>query len=241
MFRWILPLLAFTALQTQAQESPLQETVTLTQESLDQAEILFFKALAHYQAKEFEAAALGFQRAYLLTRHRDLLFNIARSREQMADKEGAIEWYRAYLGTKPADTTAMIHRIKLLGGEPTPAKAPILEPSGGSEIILERGPGPWPWLALGTGVAAAGLGTFFGLSALDAASKARGAERRPTAEDHKAESESAALNSNLSFGLSSLLLGSAVYLWWSADQEASRAGRVEILPGPGKISLIGHF
>jgi len=63
----------------------------IDQSTLDKAESLFFKAFTFYQEKKYEQAAAYFQKAYSLIPHRDLLFNVARSREQMNDQEGAVE------------------------------------------------------------------------------------------------------------------------------------------------------
>lgn len=219
------------AAETEEEGAHVREIEALDQATLDKAEVLFFEGLSHYRGGRYEDAAVRFQEAYVLTRHRDLLFNIARSRERLGDREAAVQWYRAYLATKPADETAVIHRIRQLGGDPTPKAIvkPTAEkvPQQTEPEVVERGAGPWPWVALGVGVVAAGLGTTFGVLALDDASAAREAERRSKAADLKDSAETNALIADISFGLSAAALGTAVVLWWLADNEATTDGSIQ--------------
>lgn len=212
------------------------EMEQLDQATLDQAETLFFRALAHYRGERFEEAAVDFQKAFVLTNHRDLLFNIARSRERLGDREGAIKWYRAYLSTAPADETAVIHRVRQMGGDPTPAPADLAAIADDVDIdtpLVEEGPGPWPWVAVGVGVAAAGAGAYFGLSALGDASRARAADTRQDTISLKDSAEQSALLADVSFGVSAAAIGTAVVLWWLADREAAVDGRLEVGAAPG--------
>lgn len=199
------------------------------QATLDEAERLFFEGLAHYRGDRFEEAAVAFQKAYTLTRHRDLLFNVARSRERMGDKDGAVQWYRSYLGTTPADETAIIHRIKQLGGDPTAPKTktvddPVVIPkSSGAPDVVSDGGNPWPWVLVGTGALATGAGIYFGLVALDDADAARAAQDRGKAEDFKSSAESSALIADVAFGVGALAVGTAVVLWLQDDAPETRS------------------
>lgn len=225
----------------------------IDQATLDKAEQVFFEGLGHYRAERFEEAAVAFQKAYSLTRHRDLLFNVARSRERMGDKDGAIQWYRSYLGTNPADETAIIHRIRQLGGDPdAPAQgndpaalvgkgektADPGETSSGSAV-------PWPWILVGSGALATGAGVYFGLVALDEADSARAAADRGKANDHKAAAEDAALLADVAFGVGALAVGTAVVLWLQADKapETRSAVQVGATPTPDgwRVGVGGTF
>lgn len=222
----------------------IAEMKALDQETLDQAEALFFQALAHYRQGRYEAAAVDFQQAYVLTAHRDLLFNIARSRERVGDLDGAAEWYRAYLATKPADETAIVHRIRQLGADPTPEqrtrpRAPT------TPDPVDPGPAaasssPWPWVALGAGVVAAGAGVYFGLDALDLASQARAAETAATAQPLADDAEQSALFAHVTFGVAAAAVGTAVVLWWLEDDAAHTAGRVDVGLVPGGGGYVGY-
>ncbi len=218
-------------------EAETPEIARLDQASLDRAEAQFFQGLGHYRAGRFEQAAVAFQGAYVLTKHRDLLFNVARSRERLGDKPGAIQWYQAYLATKPADETAVIHHIRQLGGEPAgpaePTGAPAQNPFVEGPRVVEEGPGPWPWVAAGTSLAALAAGTVLGLQALEEASSARSADTRAVATKHKDAAEGKALVADISFGVSALAAAAAVYLWWQADATATAEPHVEIGVVPG--------
>lgn len=206
-----------------------EEGKAVDQATLDEAERLFFEGLSHYRAERFENAAVAFQKAYTLTRHRDLLFNVARSRERMGDKASAVEWYRSYLGTTPADETAIIHRIKQLGGDPTvPPQTDVDSPvdtpklNGGVDTVSDGG-NPWPWVLVGTGALAAGAGIYFGLVALDDADAARAAQDRGKAEDFKSSAEGSALIADVAFGVGALAVGTAVVLWLQDDKPDTRS------------------
>ena len=228
-----------------AELTDIREVEALDQKTLDQAETIFFEGLGHYRAGRFEPAAQAFQKAYTLSRHRDMLFNVARSREKLGDNKGAVEWYRAYLATKPADETAVIHKVKQLGGEPVAQeKGKELRPGvAGPVETVERGAGPWPWVAVGVAVAAAGAGTYLGFQALDEATAARDADVRSVAKKHKDSAESGALLADACFGAAAAAAGAAVFLWWRADAEAATAGQVEVslVPGGGGLGFSGRF
>lgn len=207
----------------------------MSQATLDEAEAIFFQGLGHFRAGRFEQAAVAFQKAHALTGHRDLLYNIARSREQLGDKPGAIEWYKAYLATTPADETATIHRIRLLGGDPTLApKGPqavlpdFTSPKNQRAPRVEEGVDPWPWVAVGVGVVAAGVGTWLGLTALDDAAAAREEADLAEATDLKDKAESGALLADVAFGVGAVAVGTAVLLWWRADQPTQPTGAVQV-------------
>lgn len=228
-----------------AELTDIREVEALDQKSLDVAESAFFEGLGHYRAGRYEEAAQAFQKAYATSRHRDMLFNVAQSREKLGDVAGAVEWYRAYLATKPADETAVIHKVKQLGGEPVaaePTPAQAAEPTGPVETI-EKGPGPWPWVAAGLGVAALAGGTVLGFQALGEASDARDATLRSDAKTHKDAAESKALIADICFGTAAVAAGTAVFLWWRADREAAGAGEIEVgwLPGGGSLGYHARF
>ncbi|MSP72198.1 MAG: tetratricopeptide repeat protein [Myxococcales bacterium] len=223
----------------------VREMADVDQKTLDLAESAFLEGLSHYRAGRFDQAALSFQTAHVLTSHRDMLFNVARSRERMGDIPGAVEWYRAYLATKPADETAVIHRVQQLGAEPLPS-AQSAKPSAAARaplVTVEEGPGPWPWVAAGAGAAALLGGAFFGFQSLSAASVARDADVRTTAQKHKDEAESKALTADALFATSALAAATAAYLWLRADHTAANAGRVEVsvLPDGFTFGYGGRF
>lgn len=219
----------------------LKEIEELDQETLDQAEILFFSGLSSYRSNQFAYAAEKFQKAFLLTKHRDLLYNIARSREKMGDSKGAIEWYRVYLGTKPSDVTAIIHRIRLLGGDPTPLESiPQKNQDRPKEIINEQSSGPVPWLLASFSLISAASGIYFGMDALNNASDARKSKFYSEAKSFKDNSELSATYADISFILSSISLAGAVYLFLDSDSKQNE-GSVNVIPGKNSAYLQYYF
>lgn len=189
----------------------------LSIQEIDQAESLFFSGFVAYQQKNYERAAELFQQAYAIVPYHDLLYNVARSREQLGDNEGSIQWYRAYLATKPIDETTVIHRLKLLGGDPTPQSLT-------NEVVEDSTPREFasvsmiPWITFGAGLVLAGVGTYYGLSALDEATAARDASTKSLWSRHKKEAESAALTADIMYGLGASALFAGVYLWLQQDK-----------------------
>ena len=189
----------------------------VSQQVIDQAEDLFFKAFVLFQKKEYERAAELFQSAYALIPYHDLLFNVARSRELMGDKAGAVEWYRAYLATKPVDETTIIHRLKILGGETT--SMPLTQEQIAGPQVETAPVSYWPWVSLTAGLAAGAAGVIYGLSAVDTAEQSRAAKLSADHERLKSQAESDALVADVSLAVSALAVGWTIYLWVSADHD----------------------
>lgn len=192
---------------------------TLSTSQIEEAEALFFKGFVQFQSAKYEEAAELFQRAYTLVPHDDLLYNVARSRELLGDKTTAIQWYRAYLNTKPVDETTIIHRLKLLGGETTP-QALASDVKGGPVTLTEVAPvSLTPWLVTGLGVALAGVGVYYGLEASSLAEEARASSTKSGYSKYKSDAEGAAMIADLSFVGATLALGAGVYLLLSEDKQ----------------------
>jgi tetratricopeptide (TPR) repeat protein len=203
---------------------------------IDQAESLFFSGFVAYQQKKYERAAELFQKAYSIVPYHDLLFNVARSREQLGDQSGAIQWYRAYLATKPIDETTVIHRLKLLGGDPT-AK-PLEAPVEVDTTIREIAPvSLTPWITFGIGVVFSGVGTYYGLTALDEATAARDAATQSKWSAHKKAAESAALTADITYVLGASALLAGVYLWIQQDQDQGKRINGEVQAQPSAALL----
>lgn len=212
-------------------------------DALDRAETSFFEGLAHYRGGRFEAAAAAFQRTYVLSAHRDMLFNAARSREQLKDVAAAAAWYRAYLDTKPSDVTAIIHRIRLLGGDPEarPMVPTTRAPTIDSQPVVEEGPGAWPWMALAVGLASVGAGTYLGISAVEDAADGRHAETVDDASSFRDSADGKALAANALFGVGAIGVAAAALLWWRADDGVSTQPRLGVIGGAQGVGLGGSF
>ncbi len=203
----------------------VRELEALDQDTLDRVEALFFEGLSHYRAEHFIEAANTFASAYKLAAHRDLLFNIARSKERGGDTPGAIEYYRAYLATDPADMTAVIHRVQLLGGDPTPMplegerSVPVSAAVLAEPVETKSSDFPWHFVIGGAGLAALGLGTWFGVSAISSADDARSTDIRSVAISARDDAQSAAFGADVSLTLGVITVATALYLWWRSASD----------------------
>lgn len=247
-----LALPVFASEDESAEDAHVSELEKLDQETLDKAETLFFEGLANYRAERWKEAAAQFKSAYALAPHRDLLFNVARCAERQNHNQEAVRYYRAYLATQPADETGVIHRIQLLGGDPTPlaldAKDPKAQPqaqkntakadSGDSSSSSSF---PWVYVLGGTGAAALAVGTILGINALGEADDARTVVQRERAKSHKSNAESFALGADITLGIGVVTAGLAGWLWWRSRnaQQAETQGHLGVALD-GETTYLGY-
>lgn len=206
--------------------------VAIDQDTLDKAENAFFEGLAAYRAKKYVEAAKSFKTAHNLVPYRDLLFNIARSYEEQKKNDQAIKYYRQYLKTKPIDETQVIHRMRQLGVSQFEQKQkkkdtsnPLLKKVSPqtSDLTVD-----WlSWSVVGGGIALLGLGTYYGLNALDSAETARNAEINSAYAQAKDRAENEALIADVSVTLGLAALAGGLYLALTAP-EASRNVRKHV-------------
>lgn len=212
-----------------------RDAATLSASEVAEAEAAFFKGLAAYRAGKFDEAVASFQKAYDISKHRDMLFNLGRSHEGKGDKAAAVKAYRTYLGTSPVDETAIIQRIRVLGGDPTPIGKKTDEKGTGEgtgEVPIGPEPvahetNPWPWVVMGVGAVGVGVGTFLGLQALSDADAAREESTRDAAEIKRDDAESGALLADISMGVGIAAVGAGL-LWLLLDEPEEQSERVEI-------------
>ena len=233
------------------------------QATLDQAEAAFFSGFEAYRAKRYQEAVEHFTTAHKLVPYRDLIFNIARSYEQLGNKTQAIVFYKKYLETKPIDETQIIHRLRQLGVSRFETPPPDLQststftppPVSKSEDSSSE----WlTWTALGTGGTLVALSVYFGLSALDDAETARNAMDQSRYDRAKSDAESNALIADISLTLGVAATAWGIYLLITDDQspqlkkdiEASQSlkdsassVRVTLKPthGGGALGISGSF
>jgi tetratricopeptide (TPR) repeat protein len=153
----------------------------------------------HYKRGEFEVAAALLRQAYALYPEPNLLYNLARALEGMADKPGAVEAYESYLATAKSieDRGAIERRVATLKAEiaqqtrtvdpprvvqepkPAPVAAPVVEPAP-QPVDRITPPSKLPWIPIVGGIALIGGGVGFGMAANNLADMA---EEEPVALD----------------------------------------------------------
>jgi tetratricopeptide (TPR) repeat protein len=121
----------------------------------------FARGRLAFERGDHRGALALFERAYTLAPRPELLFNIARCREEMHDLRGAIDAYRLYLPLAPeSDRVELAHMIKRL--ELRLAEAPVL--STAAPAVAIRGPRrAWIAAAVLVPIAVAGLALGLGL------------------------------------------------------------------------------
>lgn len=196
--------------------------VSINQETLDKAETAFFKGLALYRVKKFEQAAERFKTAHKLVPYRDLLFNIARSYEELKQNDQAVNYYRLYLKTKPIDETQIIHRMRQLGVSQFETNHKENQDTQQNDNEPEQIPREsrstidWlTWSTLGSGLILTGVGAYFGLSALDSAEQARNAEIDRVYNQSRSNAESEALMADVTLSLGLILVAGGTYLYFT--------------------------
>ncbi len=218
--------LSFTYAQESAPDLNALDSKNIDQKTLDQAETLFFKGLKAYQQKKYDQAAMDFQTAYLLVPNADLLYNVARCREQLKDIQGATNWYQSYLKSKPFDETAVLHHIKEMGGVLEEGENRVnknLVKKEKQVKVIEEGGSFLAWGTLGLSVLSLGSSIYFGQMAVDEANLARksfGLDSK-SYQSHKDQTDSYALYSDISVITALIALGATTYLWLNVDRDAT--------------------
>lgn len=138
-------------------------------------------------------------------------------------------------------------------GAPPPQPGPAAPPSTGgtlaTDVKSESGLSRTLPIALGAaGVLGLGIGTFYGIKAMnknsDAEKSCSGATCRDQAGlDLTEEAQSAALVSNVAFGAGVVLLAAGVVLYVTAPSEKSNTVALApaLAPGGGGVSVLGAF
>ncbi len=88
-------------------------------EEQSNADALIQQAVEHYGAQRYQEAADSFRQAYEILKEPELLFNVARCYEKMANAKEALDWYERFLAapntttelrTRALNSIAQLHR-----------------------------------------------------------------------------------------------------------------------------------
>jgi len=245
------------ALARELDGAPADGAVTLAEQKAAQA----FEA---YQGKRFAEAVALYIEAYDAAPNADILYNVARIYDtKLGDRPLAINFYRRYIG----DPGAVAERIPLANER--------LSALRDAEFAAERPAPPRATAALAaplplaaargwtttevtgvvmaaTGVVALGVGSGFGLAAMDDARTSRDLcdgslcrEQRGINAAEKATDHALLSTIGLASGGALLALGAACYFWLGGEPserpEQAAAGSLELgaglAPSPGGWSL----
>jgi tetratricopeptide (TPR) repeat protein len=181
VLRSLLPLLLLLPLGAPAHAQQ-------TEQARVQATEAYEAGVAAFKAKDFAEALARFERAYKLDPSPVLLYNLARTHQEMRHWTQAIEHFELYLARVPdgddrADVEARVRTMRNLLAEieaakaeppseapppvePPPAEPPPAEPPR-AEARAEPAPSlrPYAYTAAGLTAVAAGVAIYFGVEA----------------------------------------------------------------------------
>lgn len=208
-----------------------------------------------YKQGNFAEAAEKFRAAYALDPNPTLLYNLARSYENLGELDQAADTYREYLQRQPdaTDRGAIERRIETLEQQLEEKRAleraakqkpePTAPPAERAPEPEQTGPGALPWVVVGVGGAALIAGGVLRLMAEQKHASAEDDGDASSAQDKQENAESLAEVSGITLiagavvgavGVSWLLLG-------SDSEKAARSPSLGLFAGPGTISLEGRF
>lgn len=234
---------------------------------------LFLKGDRAYAEGDYEAALTAFEAAYALSARHALLYNMANAHERLGEYDKAVEKLRLFLPYASSSQEKLIEKriqsLQIRWDEKVAAeeKARAADPSGVQKTTttepepedqadpVEGKPSP-PYLGYalaGVGALGLGLGTYFGMQALDARSTADegcpdvGGVRRCTADarDSIDRDKSNSLMADVSFGVG--IASAAVGVWLiltheTSTREVDSATLVATpRPGGGKVDWVLRF
>ena len=250
---WSLAALPHAAGAAEAEASDGDAAIVLAEQKAAQA----FEA---YEAKHFAQAVTLYLQAHAAAPNADILYNVARIYDtKLGDRPLAINFYRRYISEGANADRIQIANERLLALRDAelavaerPAPAPSAAAAGAVPPRAERRAAPamgwttgeWAGAILaGTGVVALGIGTGFGVAAMDdtrtvrdlcdgnLCREQRGIDAAETATDHARVSTIA-----FASGGALLALGAAFYFWpggESRERPEQAAGSGWELAGAG--------
>lgn len=239
----------------------------------ERARDLFLKGDRAYAEGDYEAALTAFEAAYALSERHALLYNMANAHERLGEYDKAVEKLRLFLPHASSSQQKLLEKriqsLQIRWDEQVAAEeraksakqvtneqptAPQPEPDDRIEPVEGKTSAPYLGYALaGVGAVGLGLGTYFGMQALDARSKAEegcpdvGGVRRCTSEarDSIDRDKSQSLMADVSFGVGIASAAVGVWLILTHDgttQEIDSSGLVAApRPGGGKVDWVLRF
>jgi len=175
-----LPLVLCLGTEALGQEPPKTDEATPTQPANTELARRHYELGEQlYKTSSYPEALVEFQKAYKLAPRTELLFNIARCHEVMAQLKQAIDAYERYLEEKPGADNADLVRSRVANLrrqlEAQPSKQPQKSKAKGKAPPPPPPPKPaekpsrWKrtagWITLGVSVAALATGIAFGAMA----------------------------------------------------------------------------
>jgi tetratricopeptide (TPR) repeat protein len=223
---------------------------TASADALEQAAQAYKDGVAAFKAEEFPTALGLFERAYKLDPSPILIYNLARTHEEMGHASEAIDHFELYLTRVPgaADRADVERRVRVMKKileqvKPEPEPEPV-EPSPPPTRAPASPPlsslRPYAYSAFGLSAAALGAGVFYwvqlGAAESDHDSAATGDAKVRTA----GEADDAALGLNIAFSVAGAAAAAGAVLWFM-EPDMQVAPSVAAGPDGGFVGLTGRF
>lgn len=211
----------------------------LTPEQIDRARNHFNAGLAYYEDGRWENAAREFEESYRITRHPDVLYNVAQSYDRLDRHDEAIAAYRGYLEQQPnaSDRATVERRIEELEARVAAERSdPAEQPASAPSSPETESPSIVPYVVLGVGGAlaiAAGITGAMALSTHSDLEETCGGPCPPDRQDDVDRGEALALWSTLLTAGAIVGIGLGVTLLVVGTGSSEReSARLELVPGP---------
>lgn len=229
-----------------------QDAAAAPTPEMQQARVAFSEGQQAYNEGRFEEALGHFERAYELTQHAEILYNIATVADRLRKDKQALDAYEAYLAQRPdaKDREHVEGRIRVLReAEAQRQAAKQKEQERLSQSIAhDEGPGVWPWVVVGSGAALAIGGGVLLLLAQGDISTVEDAEAGSAwseVEDanDRAPTLSTAGAIMLGVGAAAAVVGISWALLSADSSEQEPEAELRIAGGPNSagLNLIGRF
>lgn len=237
----------------EAREAPVTSTASPHDRPTEEGRVAFQAGRDAFEAGRYPLALESFERAYELTQHPDMLYNIGHTAERLRRDERALSAFEGYLEANPQspERAAIEARMAILRRaieEGEHDDTPPLEPAGEAaplpvqEYVVVQGPRPEPsplgWVLTGVGAAVALTGVGFLVGAEVRAGEVRDANDGtlwPTLEQAYADANNFAIAGGVLAGVGVATAALGVVLAITAD------GDQEVAVGPGGVTVRGRF
>jgi hypothetical protein len=239
-----------SAVAEQAAEKPAgNDAGTIEGPMRPEAQALYERGLARFQAREYPGAIADFEAGYAIEGRREFLFAEGQAKRLGGDCKGAVALYQRFLTTNPPPLQAGATHIALGRCAQHMAEHPEVRVVAPPPIAPAAAPPPPRWwrdpvgiAAAGAGVVALGVGAGFWIASSAAQDDAAAAASQPEHDRHWSRAES-----RRSVAIGALVTGavltaaSVTRFVLVRRQAAKRDVGPALTLAPGMIWLTGRF
>ena len=252
-FKWLVCLLMICGLwdgqHALAQSStPLSqaESKKLSKQAKDNQLFhqIYTEGKSHFEKKEYTKAISKFLRAYRIRSNPNLVYNIARSFEELKQYNNAAKYYEEYLKINPKasdrndvelsiQTLRRLHQTegskKTVGTDPkTPSPGGAIEPPlDSSQPERSR---IWEWGLIGGGLALVAGGVYFGMEAADFNDRLQGFKAGDLKQEYlsvRQQRDDAAMLADALWVPGALIVGAGTYFLLTSLSESKESTKSE--------------